>query len=47
MECDVSSTSGPVELAKIRCILKHWFLMPLLRLRLALTSVAGPTNGYE
>ena len=25
----LSSTSGSVPLAKIRCILKHWFLMPL------------------
>ena len=23
------STSGPIELVKIRCILKHWYLMPL------------------
>ena len=25
----MSGTSGEVGLAKIRCILKHWFLMPV------------------
>ncbi len=25
---EVASTSGPVELVKIRCLERHWFLMP-------------------
>ncbi len=25
----VCGTSGPVRLAKVRCILKHWFLLPV------------------
>ncbi len=26
------STDGPVELAKIRCIQRHWFLLPVASL---------------
>jgi hypothetical protein len=26
---EVPSTSGTVELGKVRCIQRHWFLMPL------------------
>ena len=25
---EVGSTSGPLELVKIRCLSRHWFLMP-------------------
>jgi hypothetical protein len=25
---EVGSTSGPLELVKIRCLERHWFLMP-------------------
>jgi hypothetical protein len=25
---EVASTSGPLELVKIRCLERHWFLMP-------------------
>jgi hypothetical protein len=26
------STDGPVELAKIRCVRRHWFLLPVAHL---------------
>jgi hypothetical protein len=28
----VESTDGPVELAKVRCVGRHWFLLPLASL---------------
>ena len=35
----LDSTDGPVEHARIRCIQRHWFLLPLERLETA-ASVA-------
>ena len=38
------STNGPVELVKIRCAERHWFLMPAEGLRVAVS--VGDT-GFE
>jgi hypothetical protein len=29
----MESTDGPIEHAKIRCVQKHWFLLPVAALR--------------
>jgi hypothetical protein len=31
----LESTDGPVEHAKVRCVQKHWFLLPVASLALA------------
>jgi hypothetical protein len=28
----VASTDGPIELVRVRCVRRHWFLMPADRL---------------
>ncbi len=43
----VDSTDGPVEHAKVRCLLQHWFLLPVASLRGApagaVTALPRPT----
>jgi hypothetical protein len=35
-----TSTDGPVELAKIQCVARHWFLLPVASL-----AVGGRNSG--
>ncbi|MGY2703018.1 MULTISPECIES: hypothetical protein [unclassified Nocardioides] len=40
----LESTDGPVEHARIRCVRRHWFLLPLERL--AIAPAYRPPRGH-
>jgi hypothetical protein len=40
----LDSTDGPVEHAKIRCVRRHWFLLPLSSLERPTTTRALPSR---
>ncbi len=40
----LESTDGPVEHARVRCIRRHWFLLPVAGLISASTPVAAPAT---
>jgi hypothetical protein len=44
----LESTDGPVEHAKVLCVRRHWFLLPVASLTLARTTLeAGPPARTE
>jgi hypothetical protein len=40
------STDQPVEHARIRCVRRHWFLLPLSMLRSPPQDVPAPRSGH-
>jgi hypothetical protein len=37
----VSSTDGPVELVRVQCVRRHWFLMDAARLRIPAAQLSA------
>ncbi len=37
----MESTEGPIEHAKIRCVQRHWFLLPVAALAVAVLGGTG------
>ena len=40
----LESTDGPIEHAKVRCVQKHWFLLPVAALTAARQPVHSPSQ---